>query len=71
MLLNLLSYALQKQELILQEIQQLRGLEDYTGARVGNNTAKNKYLYETLESLQQQFAASTALATPEQAFEPD
>jgi hypothetical protein len=28
-------------------------------------------LYETLESLQQQFAASTALATPEQAFEPD
>jgi hypothetical protein len=49
----------------------LRGLEDYTGARVGNNTAKNKYLYETLESLQQQLAASTALATPEQAFEPD
>jgi hypothetical protein len=69
--LNLLSYAFTKAGVDTPgDIPAVAWSEDYTGARVGNNTAKNKYLYETLGKFATAPAASAVpLATPEQAFE--
>jgi hypothetical protein len=47
--LPLLTYAFTKEGVFTPgDIPAVEWTEDYTGARVGNSTAKNKYLYETL-----------------------